>query len=506
MSTPSKTPQKNYLLVTLLGSFWNVIQLVTSFAIAIIVSILLTRHFHAYTYGLYAYLNWFSSVMLLILNFGIVATVQTWIPKYYFTDQLPRAAFIARKLFRTQGLILLVGLVGMIPLLLVWHNFVTFPSGLFTTLMLVNLLPMLMNIMNVFLSTLLVSLQRFKRAVLIYITGQFLILAAAILVVNINLQLLGLLLLMGIISFITMILFLYACRDVLRKTSSTWTDDSEAKKLIGFSGWAYLSTFLQTIIWDKSEFFFLGKFRTGNAVAIYGIAYTLANMVTTVFEPVISVFTTVLSELVAKNDWDRIRLIIRLCSKYVSLLLLPLVSLAYALSHYVIRFVYGQEFLLVASIFPVLLFSTTLNRIFAPAWAIPQYMHDLKRFVSRIAIFAPLNIALDIILIPKFGVWGATLANVITQVSALSYFGFFVRRYHLRLFTMDFLKIIFLNAILFGLIFVTIKQQGSFTRSFIVCVTGILLYGLIVIKKFITPEDRQLITNSIQAVRNRAVA
>lgn len=503
MPPPPAAPQKNYLLVTLLGSFWNILQFIVSFVVAITISILLTRHFAPNDYGLYAYVTWFSSIMLMIFNLGILSTVQTWVPKFFFTNQLPKAAFIARKLFTAQVLILGGGLVALIPLIFVWHRFVTFPPKIFTMLMLINLVPMFASILNIFLSTLLVSLQRFKKAVLIYIAGQLLLLTAAIIVTTQHWGLLGLLLMTGFVQVVMFVLFFYFSRDIFTKTIATWQDTGEIKKIISFSGWAYASTFLQAVIWDKSEFFFLGKYHVGRAVAVYGIAYTLANMVTTVLEPILSVFSTILSELVAKQDWDRIRLIIRLCAKYVSLLLLPLTTLAYALSTYVIRWVYGPEYLLVAAVFPVLLLSTTMSRIFSPAWAIPTYMHDLRRFVSRIAIFAPINIILDFLLIPRYGVWGATIANVATQLLALLYYSRFVQRYGLQLFTADFLKVVGLNAVFFMVIALSVHPTESFLQSCIISLISLMFYAIIAYKKLINQEDRQLIINSIRTVRQR---
>lgn len=501
-----ESPKKNYLLTTLLGSFWNVLQFITSFIVATTVSILLTRHFGSSTYGLFAYLSWFSSIVVLAMNFGLLTTVQTWVPKYYFTGELSRAAFIARKLLKAQSLVILAGLVLLVPAIFIWHKFVTFSPHQFTTLMLINLLPMIAGILDIFFSTLLVAIQRFRQAVLIYITGQVLILFSVIIVVTGHLQIKGLLLLLGAANMAMLILFIRASRDVLRQIVSEWTGPSETKKIMSFSGWAYINIILTAVIWDKSEFFFLGKFHSGTALAVYGIAYTLSTMVTTVLDPIISVFTTMLAELVAKKDWERIRFIMRMCSKYVSLLLLPLVTLAYALSHFVVRLVYGPEFIMVASIFPVLLLSITLNRIFAPAWSIPQYMHDLKKIVPRNVVVAILNITLDILLIAKYGVWGAVLANVITQIAALTYFALFMRRYGLYLFTREYFRILAINVVFFGLVFLTVNRQTTLGLSLSIGLVGLALYAYIAYKKFFSAEDRLLLKNSILAFKNRSVA
>ncbi len=503
---PQPVPAKNYLLVTLLGSFWNVLQFIISFLVATSVSVILSRYLGAENYGLMAYLSWFSSVILLVFNFGILTTVQTWIPKYFFTGEMPRAAFVARQLFRFQFLVILGGLVVVVPLIFVWHNFVSFPPREFTQLMLVNLLPMSASILNIFLSTLLASLQRFKQAVLIYITGQLLTLASVIIVVTLKMHILGLLVLLGITNVLMLLLFLRYSRDILRHMISEWRGASQTKKIISFSGWAYLNLILSAVIWDKSEFFFLGIYEGGKALAVYGIAYSLSTMTTAMLDPVISVFTTILSELVAKKDWGRIHLIIRLCAKYLSLVLLPLVSLTYALSPYIVQSVYGKEFLFVATIFPVLFLSVSLNKIFSPVWSIPQYLHDLRSIVIRNIFIALLNIALSILLISRYGVWGAVIANVATQITAVTYFGGFVRRYNIHIFTPGFFKVFSLNLALFVGVFLTVQHQFTITKIFLVSLAWMLGYAVFAYLKLINREDRQLLSNSILTIKNRSIS
>jgi O-antigen/teichoic acid export membrane protein len=503
MIAPAAPAKKNYLLATLLGSFWNVLQFITSFGVGIVVSILLTRHFGTNTFGFYSYLNWFSSIIILCLNFGIQTTLQTWVPKYYFTGELPRASTIARQLLKIQGVILAAGVVVLIPLVFIWHRFVSFPPHLFTILMLVNLVPMLTSMFNIFLSTLLVSLQRFKESVLIIVTGQLLTLVSALLVVIFHFQILGLLILLSIVNVTMLVLFIARSRDILRADKGRGSENPEVKKMLKFSGWAYINIILSAVIWDKSEFFFLGKYHVGKAIAIYGIAYTLSILVTTILDPIVSVFTTMLSELVAKRDWDRVRLIIHTFAKYVSILLLPCITLAFALSKYVINIVYGPEYILVASIFPVLLLSSVLVRIFAPAWSIPNYMHDLNKIVPRNLLVALLNISLDIILIPRYGIWGATIANVATQLVAIAYFGFFMRRYQFRLFTKEYFKILILNVALFLAVALALYLRKELIVAVLTCAFGIMIYITIIYKKFFNLTDRQLILNSIITIKNR---
>lgn len=504
MSELVQPPQKNYLLTSLVGSFWNIIQFAVTFVVGIIVSILLTRHFGAHTYGLLAYLIWFSTVTQLILNFGLLTTIQTWVPKYYFTDELSQSAFVARQLVKVQFIVILIGLVLLVPLILIWHRFVSFSAPEFTRLMIINILPIVSTILITFFSTLLVALQRFKQSAVVYIIGQVLSLLVVIAIVYFKLGLSSLLLALSAVNCVMLFFFIRASWDILHRLAAEWSGTSGSRALIRFSGWAYGNSIVSTVLWDKSAFFFLGKFQSGKDVAIYGIAYTLAATVSSLLDQVVNVFSTMFAELVAKNDWDRIRLIIRLCAKYVSLLLLPVVTLAYALSPYVVRFVYGSEFLLVASIFPWLLLASLINRVFAPAWSIPQYMDDLRRIVPRNVAVATLNLTLGALLIPRYGVWGAVMATVSTQLVALAYFSFFVRRYHLKLLTSEYAKIVTLNLFFFGLIFLSVKHQATFIQTVAITLVGVIVYVLFVLKKMITPEDRRIFSHSILTLKNRS--
>lgn len=493
--------QKNYLHISVFGSLWNTLQFLSTGATSFVLSIVLTRYLGANEYGVYAYLNWFSSVIIIFLNFGLTTTVQTFIPKYYFGNQLDEARQHVQQLLKLQLIIIAASLVILIPLVLNWGHLVSFGHANFTKLMVINLLSILILVLNNFFATLMIALQRFKTAVVITIAGQAMFLVATILTVVLNLHIFGVLISLAAVNTVILIVYVSTNRSLIT-IASLLQQPISYKKIFAFSGWAYANLLLTAIIWDKSEFFFLGMYHVGRDVAFYGIAYALTTTIVSVFDPIITVFVNLLSELVAKGDWQRVRFIIAKSSKYISLIVLPMITAVFLLGRYVINLMYGSEYLLVAAILPVLLFSMSLVRIFGTAWSIPNYTHTLHRIVPLNILIALLNITLDIFLIPRYDVWGATIANVGTQLSALVFFGWYMNRYRLHLFNREYLTILAANAVLFGGLIAITALHPTFLFTLITMLLSLIVYLAVVIKYFIVGEDRQLIASILKLTGN----
>ncbi len=496
-------PQKSYLTTTVFGSVWTVLQFVVTFISAIAISVILSRYLGPSKYGLLAYLSWFSTSALLVINFGILTTIQTWVPKLYFTDQQSQAAWITRQLAVAQLVIVGVGAIVLIPLAWQWHRFVSFSPSTFTTLLLLNIVPLLLNVVNAFCSTLLVSIQRFKTATIIIILGQGLALIGAVATALMHWQLFGLLIMLSIANGLLFVVYLWTARDILFQLTRSWSGLAAWSTLLKFSGWAYANILLTVVIWDKSIFFFLGKFQHGHDLAIYGIAYTLSITITGALDPLLTVFSTILAELVAKNDWPRVQLIVRLCAKYVALLLLPLVILSYVISPYIVRLAYGTSFIQVAALVPILLLASTTNKIFVTAWTIPQYKQDLQAVVPRNALVALCTIVLALVLIPRFGVWGAAAASLTTQVLATLMLSLFVRRYKLYVWTKELGGVIILNVVGGILVLLPILVHTPKSATQTSALVFFLGYIIIVWRYMIGPVDRQLVQQALATLRQR---
>lgn len=196
---------------------------------------------------------------------------------------------------------------------------------------------------------------------------------------------------------------------------------SDIKKRIFRYNWQLaLIVLVDAIIWQRSEVFFLGKFKTTHDVAFYSLAYGIIENAL-LFLP--SIFTGILmpimSELNGKNDTIALQKLYINSTKYLSLISVPLFVGFMVFSKYFILFLYGKDYLAATPILNILLISGCAGIISAASSDI-QYSVEKQDLILKVrSCVAILNIILAFILIPRFGAIGAACANTSSQLIAI---------------------------------------------------------------------------------------
>ncbi len=480
--------EKNYLRTVTQGTWWNYLQYVFSIGTSFILSIVLTRYFATDVYGVYTYVYFVVNTVVLTLNFGLTTTLQTFVPPLHFGEQFEERNATFRQLLKIQMFIVLLGLVILLPFVPAWQRVTTFRLDGFGTLIFLGILLSAVNVTINFFATLFSSLQKFRLLSLVNVVSQLLSFLAALAMVFFNQQLLFILLVTLTINLSVLVRYVWLSREMIGGWSNIIRQRVNIRKMLSFSFLAYVNVLLQLVIWDRSEFFFLGKFQPSDQLAIYGISYTIALMIVGLIDPIMNVFVSILSELVGKNDWGRIKLIVEKGSKYVGIIFLPTITVLLLYGPQLIGSLYGQRFLNVAIIVPWLTLSALIARAFIPAWAVTTYKHDLRQIVKIELGVAAFNILLDVILIPRYGFVGAAWANCLTQAGAFVALGVYVRKYGLHLFRSTFIGIVVVNMAIAGLLILAKAFLLGWTFHLLFFGTGIA-YMLLMVKFFLQSDD-----------------
>ncbi len=174
---------------------------------------------------------------------------------------------------------------------------------------------------------------------------------------------------------------------------------------------------LDMIVWQYSEVLILGWFRSSAEVAYYAVAFNIASVaITTVASSFDAVFFPTISTLYGLDDHERIRSASSAGLRFLVFLLIPLCFLLTVMAPGIIRALYGAAYSPAIAITPVLIFSAGFGRISGIASSIMYSLHRQKIMLRIMFVIAIVNISLDFILIPKFGILGAALANGVAQI------------------------------------------------------------------------------------------
>lgn len=174
---------------------------------------------------------------------------------------------------------------------------------------------------------------------------------------------------------------------------------------------------LDMIVWQYSEVLILGWFRSSAEVAFYAVAFNIASVaITTVASSFDAVFLPTISALYGLGDHQRIRMASSASLRFLVFLLIPMCSLLAVLAPGVIRALYGHAYVAAIAITPLLIFSAGFGRISGIASSVLYSLHRQKIMLRVMLVVAVVNISLDLILIPRYGITGAALANGAAQI------------------------------------------------------------------------------------------
>lgn len=177
---------------------------------------------------------------------------------------------------------------------------------------------------------------------------------------------------------------------------------------------------LDAVVWQRSEVFFLGLFRTPREVAWYALAFGVAATVMGLLPRAVSaVLAPVASGLYGGSDRVGLRTLFLTGSRYMVILACPIVVGGALLARPLLITVYGAEYAPAAMAFPLVLLGAGFGAVGAVTASIQTGM-ERQGTVLKVAVAATVvNLALDVALIPRWGVVGAAVANAVAQTGAV---------------------------------------------------------------------------------------
>ena len=197
---------------------------------------------------------------------------------------------------------------------------------------------------------------------------------------------------------------------------------ADIKPLYRFAASVAVITLIDTIVWGRSEIFFLGYFQGSQEAAYYGVAYGLSTIITTAAVTwLANALMPIMSHMNGAGELERAKSLYRKSSRYLTIIVLPFVIGGGLLAHPLVETVFGARYSTAADPLFLLLIATGIGAIARPGSSL-LYSTGGTRFMAQAGmVFALINIVLDLILIQAFGLIGAALASsTIRLCSALS--------------------------------------------------------------------------------------
>ncbi|MBI2653350.1 flippase [Candidatus Woesearchaeota archaeon] len=254
-----------------------------------------------------------------------------------------------------------------------------------------------------------------------------------------------------------------------------------------------------------SIYFFIGsvmlsKMKGDAEVAIYSVAYNTALAI--LFIP--TVYTNAIYPVLSRyyhQSRKELNVLYERSFKYLYIIGLPISVGLYLLAGRVINFFYGKEYSASAIALQIIawyLFIKFLN--FLLGIILSSIDRQDKRMLGQ-GVTAVFNVALNLLLIPKFGFIGAALATFFTEIFLFLIYYWYVSR---SLYFYNFVGVLFKPALASALMLLFIKFTG-FGLALTVILSSIVYFVVIFIFKTLDKNDYEILRKIFKNEKVQAV-
>jgi len=160
----------------------------------------------------------------------------------------------------------------------------------------------------------------------------------------------------------------------------------------------------------------LGYFKTSEIVGLYNAAIPLVMFIFYAQTSVSFIYLPVLSELYSKNKKEEMRKSYAILTKWLCSFTFPLFLIFIFFPEVILNFFFGSEYIVAAKALQILAAGFFVLNIFGPNDTALTTMGETKFLAWATFIAAGINITLNILFIPNFGIEGAAGATAIAMV------------------------------------------------------------------------------------------
>ncbi len=183
------------------------------------------------------------------------------------------------------------------------------------------------------------------------------------------------------------------------------------KKNVMDVAYTIIFTGMSVLLYTQADVWILGMFKSTEIVGIYGIATKLVLLVYFPMMAFAAVIPSLISSIHTSGDLVELKKVVSESTRWILSTAMPIILILLIEGKYILKYFYGPEF---ESGYPVLVILTLGQMIKAGAGLIGvilQMTGEHKVYMKVNIIFGILNIILNILLVPRYGMTGAAAAT-----------------------------------------------------------------------------------------------
>lgn len=393
------------------NTFWYGVVTAIGVLAGFIMSVVLARGLGPARMGDYSYLLWALRTMTALATLGYALGTVRYTADALAQDRSALAFAFVRLFVRRQVLATAVVALGLAPVVL-WLAPADFRWPL--VVMLLGLFPITLESIYTHAAY---GAQRYDVTTQVSAVKMTLQLATAVLVVSLGGDILGLMI-GGVLGVVV------SCALQRRSALALYPKQAAAIPAdIRVEMRAYLLPLaivavLDSLVWDRSEIFFLRLYAPSAQIAFYSLAFGLASRAMLAPQIAVGALLPALASIHGRGDHAEFSGVYRSALRAVALIGTPIVVVATALAPGLIPLLYGAPYGPVALLMGPMLAVSLIAVMRQVAWSALRATGDRRWGLHATLVAAAIDIGAAVVLIPRWGMWGAVLANAAAQLLA----------------------------------------------------------------------------------------
>ena len=273
----------------------------------------------------------------------------------------------------------------------------------------------------------------------------------------------------------------------------------DTKKILSFSWPLFFAQFFgHVLLW--TDVFLLGLFRSAGEVGIYGAAQKTALIGTIMIGAFNAIFGPIISDLYNRKELRNLNNYFKIVTKWIFTLNFP-IFLIFIFFARLILGIFGSQYIHGTTCLIILCLGWLIHSSVGPVFQMNIMTGRPKLNLINTSSMFLLNIILNILLIPKYGIIGAALATSISiglaSTIAILQVYYFLKMHPYR---MDFFKPVISGTVSLAGLFIFKKLEFlkmTFLHSLIGILVFLLLYGILLFL-FGFREEEKIVLNKIK--------
>jgi len=310
---------------------------------------------------------------------------------------------------------------------------------------------------------------------------------------------------MFVISLVgtTCVAFLFFKTHILSYLSQVRRKAFSFKEIFAYS-WPMSLGMIFLLLFGQFDLLFLGYYRSSEEVGIYKIYLQIAILLGFVLFSFGQIYKPIISGLIAKKKLDEVRDTYQRLTKWIFIIVAFGLSAIFLFGADIVGILFTENYL----VFPVALLILTLGRFLnssvGPTGKTLEAFGNTRLWLLNTTIMIIVNITLNFLLIPKYGLIGAAISHATSlSVIALAELIEIYLLFRLQPFNREYFKYILTAIIATGLVFYVQSLIPEMNITTLVCL-NILLLLLFITGLYLTKSIDDVDIEIMRAIKSKS--